>query len=141
MLKLLIAVDDSESALRAVRHVIELARRGVAVEAVLLNVQPPVMSGEVGAVAPVEIALQARATASAEALGAAKRPLDDAGVPATARAATGDAAEAIVAAAAELGCDGIVIGRRGRSALAGLVLGSVSARVVGLARLPVTLVQ
>jgi nucleotide-binding universal stress UspA family protein len=123
-----------------VRHVVGLARRGVAVEAVLLNVQPPVMSGEVGAVAPVEVALQARATASAEALAAARRLLDDAGVPATARAATGDTAEAIVAAAADLGCDGIVMGRRGLGALAGLVLGSVSSRVLGLARVPVTLV-
>lgn len=141
MLKLLIAVDGSQSAFHAVRHVIELARRGIATEAIVLNVQPPVMSGEVGVVATAEIASEARAVASAGALGAAKTLLDEAAVPATVRAATGEAAEVILAVAAELGCDGIVMGRRGLGALASLVLGSVSSRVIRLADLPVTLVK
>lgn len=140
MLKLLIAVDGSESALRAVRHVIELARRGIAIETVLVNVQPPVMSGEVGAVAPIGMALEARALASADALGAARTLLDEAVVPTIVHATHGDAAVEIVALASECGCDGIVMGRRGLSALASLVLGSVSSQVIRLAHVPVTLV-
>jgi nucleotide-binding universal stress UspA family protein len=141
MLKLLIAVDGSENALRAVRHVIDLARRGVRVEAAVINVQPPVMSGEVGSIAPAEVTLEAHAVAAAKALGAAQKLLVEAGVPASVRAATGDAADAIVVAAAEYGCDGIVMGRRGLGPLASLALGSVSSQVIRLAHLPVTLVK
>jgi nucleotide-binding universal stress UspA family protein len=141
MLKLLVAVDGSASALRAARHVIELARRGIAIEAVLLNVQPPVMSGEVGSVATVDVALAGRAVASAEALATARALFDEASVPATVRAATGDAAEVIAAVAAELACDGIVMGRRGLGALASLVLGSVSSKMIRLTDIPVTLVK
>jgi nucleotide-binding universal stress UspA family protein len=141
MLKLLIAVDGSENALRAVRHVIGLARRGIRVEPVVINVQPPVMAGEVGTIAPAKITEETRAVAAAEALGAAQALFGEAGVPVVARAATGDAAEAIVAAAAELGCDGIVMGRRGLGPLASLALGSVSSKIIRLTDVPVTLVK
>jgi nucleotide-binding universal stress UspA family protein len=47
--------------------------------------------------------------------------------------AWGDAAEAIMAAAGRARADAIVLGRRGRSRLAGLLLGSVSQKVVTLA--------
>lgn len=141
MLKLLVAVDGSENALRAAHHVAELARRGVRVEAVLLNVQPPVMSGEVGTIAPAEITEEARAAAATEALGAARALFGGTVVPVVVRATTGDPAEAIAAAAAELGCDGIVMGRRGLGPLASLALGSVSSKVIRLADVPVTLVK
>lgn len=42
----------------------------------------------------------------------------------------GDPAEVIITAAQRLGADTIVIGRRGRGQLAGLILGSVSQKVV-----------
>jgi len=141
MLKLLIAVDGSENALRAVRHVIDLARRGVRIEAAVINVQPPVMSGEVGTIAPAKVTEEAHAVAAAKALGTAHALFGEAGVPVVLRTATGDPAEAIVAAASELGCDGIVMGRRGLGPLASLALGSVSSKVIRLAHLPVTLVR
>ncbi|MCX7891328.1 MAG: universal stress protein [Burkholderiales bacterium] len=141
MLKLLVAVDGSENGLRAVRHVADLARRGIRVEAVLLNVQPPVMSGEVGAIAPAELAEEVRAAASAEALRTARALLAEAPVPAVEQVATGDPAQAIVSAAEAARCDGIVIGRRGLGLVASLALGSVSSQVLRLATLPVTVVK
>lgn len=141
MLKLLIATDGSENALRAVRHVAALARRGVAVGAVLCNVQPPVMSGEVGVVAPIEIAERSRTLAAAAAFAAAAGVLREAGIEPVIHEADGDAARQIIAAAAQHGCDGIVMGHRGLSKIVALVAGSVSSQVVRRSPLPVTLVK
>jgi nucleotide-binding universal stress UspA family protein len=141
VLKLLVPTDGSDNALRAVRHLVALAEHGVKVEAVLLNVQRPVMSGEVGAVAPIEIAEDRRAAAAGSAVGKARAALDAAGVPCTVHEAIGNAAEEIAAAAERLQCDGIVMGRRGLGTLASLLMGSVSEQVLRLARVPVTLVK
>lgn len=141
MLKLLVPTDGSENALRAVRHVAALAGRSVPVQVALLNVQRPVMSGEVGAVAPIEIAEDQRAIAAGTAVGKARAALDAAGIPYTVHEAIGSAAEEIARAADALGCDGIVMGHRGLGTLASLVMGSVSEHVVRLARVPVTLVK
>lgn len=140
MLKLLIATDGSDSAARAVHHVVALAARSVPVEAVLLNVQPLVMSGEVGSVAPIEIAEKRRTVAAEAAIDQGRAPLDAAGIPVIVRYASGDAPEEIVAAAEALACDTIVVGRRGLGTLAGIVLGSVSSQVVRLAKVPVIIV-
>jgi len=51
----------------------------------------------------------------------------------TTLARQGDPAEAILSAAKELRADAIVMGRRGRGRLEGLLLGSVSQKVVSLA--------
>jgi nucleotide-binding universal stress UspA family protein len=53
----------------------------------------------------------------------------------------GHPGEEIAACAAEQGCDAIIMGTRGMSAAAGLLLGSVATKVVHLAPVPVTLVR
>lgn len=141
MLKLLVPTDGSENALRAVRHVADLAHRGVAIEVVLLNVQRPVMSGEVGQVAPIEIAEDKRAIAAGSAVAKARTVLEAERIPVTVHEAIGNAAEEIARAAQELRCDGIVIGHRGQGMLKSLVMGSVSEHVLRLAKVPVTLVK
>lgn len=141
MLTLLIPTDGSDNAARAVQHVVDLARRGIKLEAVLVSVQRPVMSGEVGAVAPIEIAERMRTVAAHAAIDAARAPLEAAGVGVRVHETEGDAAEEIAAAAGALHCDAIVMGRRGLGALAGLLMGSVSSHVVRLAKVPVTLVN
>lgn len=141
MLRLLVPTDGSENALRAVRHVAGLAHRGIAIEAVLLNVQRPVMSGEVGQVAPIEIAEDKRAVAAGSAVAGARALLEAEKVPVTVHEAIGSAAEEIARAADELHCDGIVMGHRGLGMLKSLVMGSVSEHVLRLAKVPVTLVK
>lgn len=141
MLKLLLATDGSPNAQRAAEHVAGLARRGIAMEVVLCNVQPPVMSGDVGVIAPVEIAERKRTIATQAAFEAVAGLLREAGVVVTLHEGHGDPAGEIVAAASGHRCDGIVLGRRGLGLLASMVLGSVSAQVVRAATLPVTLVK
>jgi len=46
---------------------------------------------------------------------------------------SGDSAEEILEAASEIGADAIFVGRRGRGRLQGLLLGSVSQKLAGLA--------
>jgi nucleotide-binding universal stress UspA family protein len=68
----------------------------------------------------------------------AQRPAAEAGPDASAHVRIGDAAEETVGRAGAQGCDAIVMGTRGRGAVAGLVLGSVARRVVNLAAVPFT---
>lgn len=141
MLKLLVPTDGSDNAMRAVHYVASLAQRGLPLEVALLNVQRPVMSGEVGQVAPIEITEDRRALAAGAAIAKARSLLDAAKLPVTVHEAIGHAGEEIARAAAELGCDGIVMGHRGLGMLRSLVMGSVSEQVVRLAQVPVTLVK
>jgi nucleotide-binding universal stress UspA family protein len=53
----------------------------------------------------------------------------------------GETADTIARVARELGCDQIIMGSHGRTALGGFLLGSVVAKVLHLADQPVTLVK
>ncbi|MBA4176364.1 MAG: universal stress protein [Leptothrix sp. (in: Bacteria)] len=142
MLKLLIAVDGSPHALRAMEAAARLQSETNGLEAVLVHVrdvplhveQYPVMDATA-----VERALQQQQSALLdEALSQARRT----GLKQVeTRAEVGVAAKEIVRLAAELGSDMIVIGTHGRGALAGLLLGSVAQRVVHRAEVPVLLVK
>lgn len=142
MQRLLVPIDGSECSLRAVRHVIDKAARfgkdGLDVH--LVNVQPPLPSG-VTAFLKREQVSGFHDDMSAEAMGAARRLLDEAGVRYQAHAMVGPLAETIVELAGSLGCDEIVMGSRGRTALGDFFMGSTVTRVVHLAELPVLLIK
>ena len=67
--------------------------------------------------------------------------LKEAGVPYATEILRGPIASTIAERADALGCDGIVMGTRGMTALKNLVLGSVATKVVHASQLPVTLVK
>ncbi len=86
-------------------------------------------------------ALRALEHALAELHGRADATARAAGIGCVRHVRIGHPGEEIAACAAEQGCDAIIMGTRGMSAAAGLLLGSVATKVVHLAPVPVTLVR
>lgn len=141
-MKVLIPVDGSETAQRAVEWVARTLEGDRSAEVVLLNVRRgPIYRGELE---PLEYEtierhereqqqkLLARALEQARSLGLTRVAID---------AALGPAGEEIVRAASEKGADQIVMGTHGRGMAGALFLGSVAHRVAHLAPMPVTLVK
>ena len=142
MMKVLIAIDGSDAARRAIEATGQLAKHGAAVDAVLVHVrESPAYYGELPPFdyESIESSLRQRQSALLEAALAQAR---NSGLQTVATQATqGQAAQEIVRLAADLGADCIVMGTRGMNALGGLLLGSVAQRVVHLAAVPVMLVK
>lgn len=140
-MKLLIPTDGSSAALRAVEYAARMVPLACDLEVHLLHVRPPVDSWEVKShLGADEIADLERGMAE-DALRDAEATLREADVKFTTHVVEGEAAEEIARQAAALGCHQIVMGRRGKGALSGLLLGSVSTRVLQRVDIPVTLVK
>ncbi|MGE5089926.1 MAG: universal stress protein [Candidatus Levyibacteriota bacterium] len=140
MYKVLVAIDGSTHADRAIEHLLKVAGSGAALEVVLLNVQPEIVDWQTHGLAK-EAMLAHRHQLGQQATEAARQRLGGTAIPHRLRTELGDAAKTIVAIAADEGCDCIVMGTRGTGALPGLILGSVATKVVHLAEVPVTLVK
>ncbi|HUO43912.1 MAG TPA: universal stress protein [Burkholderiales bacterium] len=142
MFAILIAVDGSENALRAVNFAAEQAPQYKdELEIHLLNVQLPVASGAVRRFIghkELDHYYQDEGTA---ALVSARKRLDDAGLRYHHHICIGAHAETIVGCAQEKGCRMIVMGARGLGSLAGILLGSVATQVIHLSPLPVLIVK
>ncbi len=141
MFKILIPVDGSACSERAVRHVVELAKAIGAVQADLLNVQPAVNAWEVKRFLREEEIDALHKSLSEEATQTARTLLDEAGIGYQLHHMVGEVAETIARFADSSGCNQIVMGSRGMSSLAGLLLGSITTKVLHLVHVPVTLVK
>jgi nucleotide-binding universal stress UspA family protein len=141
MLKFLIPFDGSEQAERAVRHVIRLANCPEAPRVLLLNVRESVDSWEVRSfMNEDEIGRLQQSEGEADLRGA-RDLLQAAGVDYEWHVVAGPIAQTIADFAAERGCDQIFMGTHGRGGLVGMLLGSVAAKVIQLAQMPVTVVK
>ncbi len=80
-------------------------------------------------------------SAGGDALQAARMLLDEAAIPFTAQVLIGDVAESIARYAHEIGADKIIMGTRGMTPLANLMLGSIATKVIHRTDIPVTLVR
>jgi nucleotide-binding universal stress UspA family protein len=140
MVRILVPTDDSPSALRAVQHVIDLAMRGLAVEVHLLNVQRPVRGAAAALIAHSELNDYHREEGM-KVLEGARKLVEQAGLPMHLHVGVGDADKTVLAFARRLGCQQIVMGTRGLSGVAGLIMGSVTSHVVAESDIPVTLVR
>lgn len=141
-MKILLPVDGSECALRAVDQLISHSAwfRDLP-EIHLLHVHAPIPIGRVQAHVGKETLHAYYLEESQASLLEAQQKLDAAGCAHTTHIHVGQPAEVIAKLAAEQGCDLIVMGTHGRGGIAGLVTGSVANRVLHLAGCPVLLVK
>ncbi len=142
MLKLLVAVDGSAHAQRAIEAVARLQAEAPSLDVVLVHVRDvPIYADQYPPLdaQAVEFALQQQQSALLEeALAQARQ----AGLKQVrTQSEVGMAPAEITRAAGALGVDFIVMGTHGRSTLGGLLLGSVAQRVVHLVSTPVLLVK
>jgi nucleotide-binding universal stress UspA family protein len=141
MQKILVPVDGSPSALHAVEYVAALYRRGSPIEIHLLNIQIPIVSGDIRRFVSQSMIDNYHRAESEDALKPAKAVLDRQEIPYTAGMQVGHIAETIAEYARRHGCDAIAMGTRGMGPVRNLVLGSVATQVMHLVDVPVTLVK
>lgn len=142
MMKILIPVDGSANALRAVEHVIRsVAGLKESPQLLLLNVQWNVASANVKLFINQQTIDDYYREQGMAALAPARTALDAAGMPYQYHISVGMPAEAIAQYADEQAVDQIVMGRQGQGGLQSLLLGSVVNKVLHLAKCPVVSVR
>lgn len=143
MKKLLVPVDGSEPALRAVDAAVSLAKLlnpGASIHLVHCH-EEPMYYGEIAVYTTME-KIQALQQEHSEAiLTRAEARVKDAGLPCTREVLVGPIGLTIARHAEASGCDGIVMGRHGRTAIGDIVVGSVTMKVLHASKLPVLTVR
>lgn len=137
----LIPMDGSRNALRALNYVLGQARRGlVSVRLIYVHVIPPFYENP-AAYLRREANRQFADKCARKALAAASRKLARAGIEHRTMVRLGDPGPEIARAAARMKCASIVMGSRGMGAVKSLILGSTAMKVIHLAGVPVTIVK
>lgn len=141
-MKLLLPVDGSDNSLRATRFAITLiASCGEKVQLHVLNVQPPILSGDVKMFVSQDQIRECQHDEGVKALATVRELLDGAGITYATHIGVGQIAETVAAYAADKACDQIVMGSRGLGSVKGMLFGSVTTKVLHLVNVPVTLVK
>ncbi|WP_386816166.1 universal stress protein [Lysobacter gummosus] len=140
-MRIVIAIDGSEAALRAVRHAIKLAGdMKEPPELHLLYADEPLMRS-----VALSLGLEGAARYHAEngdaSMRKARAMLKRAKTNYEEHLSVGDPAATILKFAKSNRCDLIVMGSHGRSALKNLLLGSVTAKVICNCTVPLTVVR
>jgi len=140
MKAILVAADGSENSDRAVKHALAMMEAGLAVELHFLNVQPNLRGATSSFVGKEDIDAYHReeghkALASAVALAKA------AAVTAHVHIGVGRQGEVVADFVKKLHAAQVVMGTRGHTGIAGVLLGSVAQDVIGEVDVPVTLVK
>jgi nucleotide-binding universal stress UspA family protein len=143
MKKVLIPVDGSECSLRAVDRVI--AKRSHyadpnALEIHLVNVQSP-LSHDVSRFFNHDQIAGFHHEESDKQMQEACKHLDAAGAKYTRHEVIGTIAEKIAELADSLQCDQVVMGTHGRGALAEVLMGSITLKIIHLVNIPILLVK
>jgi len=140
--RILLPVDGSDNALRAVRHVIDQRScYRVPIELHLLNVQTPIASGLVKSYISKRQLDDYYREEGLSSLEHAQAELDAAKVPHHDHVGVGEIAATILDYVRDKNCDLVIIGTHGRGGFQAALLGSVATRVLQQANCPVLLVK
>ncbi len=137
---ILVPVDGSDHALHALDVACDLAQKyGATLR--LVHAYPPLFTDVMMSEADIEAVIALRTQAGDAILQRARERVKACETDITTELREAPDAEAILEEAETHNCDLIVMGTRGLGRLAGLLLGSVSQKVVQHARCPVLLVR
>ena len=142
MLNILVPVDGSENANRAVLYARQLAQGAGSARIHLLNIQTPVQ-GRAGLSRLItqDMIDEFYLREGQEATDEARKLLDVTGADYISHVEFGHVATEIASYAQDHGCARIVMGTRGNGSLSNILIGSVANQVLQLAEAPVTLVK
>lgn len=140
--KIFVPFDGSGCALRALEHALELGRR---IDDCSVHVahahEEPLIYGEIAVYVPREKMEKLQREQSESVLARADPLLKSAGMPYEKEVLVGPVAQVLAERAQALGCDAIVMGTHGMTALGKFLMGSTASKLIHLSEIPVTLVK
>ena len=142
MTTILVPVDGSETSLRALQFALRV-KKEKAVETTLyvINVQPPILSGNVTRYISSETIHDYYNEEGEKALVDVRTAIKESGIDALISVEVGPAAKTIAQFAKDKHCDSIIMGTRGLGGVSGLLLGSITTKVLHEVNVPVTVVK
>ncbi len=140
-MKILVTVDGSDISSRALKQAVKLAKQFARpAKVAVLHVDPPVFPGVQRRIG-VDAVRAYHADNHEYALSAARKALGRSKADVEELTAVGEIAETILEVARKRKIDLIVMGSHGRGAVKGVLLGSVSSKVIAQAEIPVMIVR
>jgi nucleotide-binding universal stress UspA family protein len=140
MKAILVAVDGSQPSDRAVQHAVDMLAAGLGAQLHLLNVQPN-LGGAISTFVSKEQIDSYHREEGEKALASAVALAKKGGIAAKTHIGVGRQGEIVADFVDKLGAGVVVIGTRGHTGLAGVLLGSVAQDVIAHVKVPVTLVK
>jgi nucleotide-binding universal stress UspA family protein len=141
MLRVLLPIDHSPTALAAVRHLMQLVQHGLRAHAVLAHVEREATPLELIRTPDPDMLVRATSAAADSAFAPAEALLKGMDIPFERELALGDPARVLLEICERQHCNLIVMGSDERGDLHSALFGSVSHAIANHAKVPVTLVH
>ncbi len=140
-MKILIPNDGSESARRALEYALKMAKSHKSLDITILTVACGDFALTRGAVFNPEELISSCQAHFGQSLEKAREIFENEGVNVNTVLAAGDPAGVIIDMVNNQGFDKVIMGTRGLSRISGMLLGSVSSKVLSNVKVPVTLIH
>jgi len=140
-MRILVPVDGSKTALKALKHACKLFRNFEDLNVTLMSVHDDIALRNARSLVGSKAVDEYLKQLAEQDLDTSRKLLDKEGIAYTVAIRTGHVAQEIVQLADSERFDLIVMGNKGRSALRDLLIGSVAQRVLAQAKTPILLVK